>query len=199
MGKNENKLGFLGEDYQYKLVKEFISDKEFFKDLCDIIDQNLFSDKSLRSVVAAMREYYKKQQTVPDFSLLKIIMTEKSHSETEKEYNIAVIDKIHDTSSEGAGYVREVAEKFFKQQNMIRVANEIINIAGKGDVNNYDKCVDILNKALTQGLSEDLGCGVFENENEPLSDDYRIASIVVKQFGCATTTIEEILNAVENL
>lgn len=175
MGVNENKLGFLGEDYQYKLVKEFISDKEFFKDLCDIIDQNLFSDKSLRGIVAAMREYYQKHQTVPDFSLLKIIMAEKSHSETEREYNLAIIDKIHDTSSEGAGYVRDVAEKFFKQQNMIRVANEIITIAGKGDVNGYDKCVEILNKALTQGLNEDLGCGVFDNENETLSDDYRVA------------------------
>ena len=31
MAKNtQNKIGFLGEDYQYKLVHEFIEDKEFF-------------------------------------------------------------------------------------------------------------------------------------------------------------------------
>lgn len=175
MGKNDNKLGFLGEEYQYKLVKEFINDKEFFKDLCDIIDQNLFSDKNLRAIVGAMREYYQHEQAVPDFSMLKIIMSEKSHSEADKEYFLAIIDRIHDTSSEGAGYVRDIAEKFFKQQNMIKVANEIISIAGKGDVSNYDRCVEILNKALTQGLSEDLGCGVFDNESETLSDDYRTA------------------------
>ena len=41
MAKNAqtNKLGFLGEDFQYKLVHEFIEDKEFFKDLCDIVDK----------------------------------------------------------------------------------------------------------------------------------------------------------------
>jgi hypothetical protein len=58
---------------------------------------------------------------------------------------------------------------------MIRVANEIIKIAGKGDVDNYDKCVELLNKALTQGISEDLGYSVFDNEMETLSEDYRVA------------------------
>jgi replicative DNA helicase len=78
-------------------------------------------------------------------------------------------------SSEGSNYIRELAEKFFKQQNMIRVANEIIKIAGKGDIENYDKCVDILNKALIQGINEDMGYCVFDNENETLSEDYRVA------------------------
>ena len=170
-----NKIGFLGEDFQYKLVHEFIEDKEFFKDLCDIIDQNLFTDPNLKTLVGVMREMYKAKQFVPGYDSLKIILAEKSHNETEKEYYHAIVDKIHKTSSEGADYIRELAEKFFKQQNMIRTANEIIKIAGKGNVENYDKCVDLLNKALIQGVHEDLGCGVFDNEEETLSEDYRIA------------------------
>jgi replicative DNA helicase len=35
--------------------------------------------------------------------------------------------------------------------------------------------VELLNSALTQGISEDLGCGVFDNEIETLSEDYRVA------------------------
>ena len=54
-----NKIGFLGEDFQYKLVHEFIEDKEFFKDLCDIVDQNLFTDPNLKNIVGDMRDYYK--------------------------------------------------------------------------------------------------------------------------------------------
>ena len=170
-----NKIGFLGEDFQYKLVHHFIEDKEFFKDLCDIIDQNLFTDPNLKTLVGVMREIYKKDQFVPGYDNLKIILADKSHNETEKEFYIAIVDKIHEISSEGSEYIKELAEKFFKQQNMIRVAHEIIKIAGKGDVDNYDKCVDLLNKALIQGTSEDLGSGVFDDENETLSDDYRIA------------------------
>jgi len=170
-----NKLGFLGEDFQYKLVHEFIEDKEFFKDLCDIIDQNLFTDPNLKTLVGVMREYYKKEQVPANYDLIKIALANKSHNETEKEYYDAIVDKIHGISSEGSNYIRELAEKFFKQQNMIRVANEIIKIAGKGDIENYDKCVDILNKALIQGTNEDLGYCVFDNENETLSEDYRVA------------------------
>ena len=170
-----NKIGFLGEDFQYKLVHHFIEDKEFFKDLCDIVDQNLFTDPNLKTLVGVMREIYKKDQFVPGYDNLKIILADKSHNETEKEFYLAIVDKIHEISSEGSEYIKELAEKFFKQQNMIRVAHEIIKIAGKGDVDNYDKCVEILNKALIQGTSEDLGSSVFDNEGETLSEEYRVA------------------------
>lgn len=170
-----NKLGFLGEDFQCKLVHSFVEDKEFFKDLCDIVDQNLFTDPNLKTFVGVMREYYKKMQSVPNYDTMKILLSEKSHNATEKEFYDAFVDKIHQIESDDTEYVKELAEKFFKQQNMIRVANEIIKIAGKGDTDNYDKCVELLNKALTQGISEDMGYGVFDNEMETLSEDYRIA------------------------
>lgn len=170
-----NKLGFLGEDFQCKLVHAFVEDKEFFKDLCDIVDQNLFTDPNLKTFVGVMREYYKKKQSVPNYDTIKILLTEKSHNQTEKEFYDEFVEKIHKISNEDSEYIKELAEKFFKQQNMIRVANEIIKIAGKGDVDNYDKCVELLNKALTQGISEDLGYSVFDNEMETLSEDYRVA------------------------
>ena len=170
-----NKLGFLGEDFQCKLVHAFVEDKEFFKDLCDIVDQNLFTDPNLKTFVGVMREYYKKRQSVPNYDTIKILLTEKSHNPTEKEFYDEFVEKIHKISNEDSEYIKELAEKFFKQQNMIRVANEIIKIAGKGDVDNYDKCVELLNKALTQGISEDLGYSVFDNEMETLSEDYRVA------------------------
>ena len=131
MAKNaqNNKLGFLGEDFQCKLAHAFVEDKEFFKDLCDIVDQNLFTDPNLKTLVGVMREYYRKEQVPPSYDILKIVLSDKAHNETEREFYSAIIDKIHNTSSEGSGFVKELAEKFFKQQNMIRVANEIIKIA----------------------------------------------------------------------
>ena len=177
MAKNaqNNKLGFLGEDFQFKLVHAFVEDREFFKDLCDIVDQNLFTDPNLKMFVGVMREYYKKMQSVPTYDTIKILLTEKSHNATEKEFYTEFVDKIHSLENDDAEYIKELAEKFFKQQNMIRVANEIISIASKGNVDNYDKCVELLNSALSQGISEDLGCGVFDNETETLSEDYRVA------------------------
>lgn len=190
MAKNaqNNKLGFLGEDFQCKLAHAFVEDKEFFKDLCDIVDQNLFTDPNLKTFVGVMREYYKKRQSVPNYDTIKILLTEKSHNQTEKEFYDAFVDKIHKIAEDDSEYIKESAEKFFKQQNMIRVANEIIKIASKGDVDNYDKCVELLNKALTQGLNEDLGCSVFDNEMETLSEDYRI--VIPTGIGKIDETLE---------
>ena len=51
--------------------------------------------------------------------------------------------------------VQELAEKFFKQQNLIRVANKIIEIAGKGDIDRYDECQKLLDDAAMAGITKE--------------------------------------------
>ena len=184
----QNKIGFLGEDFQYKLVHEFVEDKEFFKDLCDIIDQNLFTDPNLRTFVGVMKDYYKEQQVVPNYEMLGIVLNDRARNETEKEFLSEILTKVRKTSSEGSGYIKGLAEKFFKQQNMIRVANEILKIAGKGDINDYDKCVELLNKALIQGANEYKTYSIFDDLNETLSEDYR--TVIPTGIGKVDETLE---------
>ena len=40
---DRSNIGYLGEDFQFKLVHMFIEDKEFFKELCDTVNQNMFT------------------------------------------------------------------------------------------------------------------------------------------------------------
>ena len=42
MGQNKSDLGYLGESFQYRLAREFITNHTFFEDLSPIIDQNMF-------------------------------------------------------------------------------------------------------------------------------------------------------------
>jgi archaellum biogenesis ATPase FlaH len=97
-----------------------------------------------------------------------------SHSDKEIETYLAIIEKIRNTTSEGVDRIREKAEKFFRQQNIVKTANEILRIAGNGDTDKYDACVGLLNDAMTQGLHNDFGEKPFDHINETLSDDYRI-------------------------
>lgn len=174
-GRNEKKdLGFLGEDFQYKLVKELTDDKELFKDLSSVIDQNMFTDPRLKTYVGVMKEHYGKYDSVPSYDIIQTQLFEKSHNDTEREFYAATVDKIKHTPTDGAEYIRDTAIKFFKQQNIIKTANEILKIAGNGDTTHYDRCVELLNNALNTGVHSDLGSGVFDNEEETLSDDYRI-------------------------
>lgn len=166
-------LGYLGEDFQYKLIHTFMEEKEFFKDLHGIIDQNMFTDPMLKIFVGVMKEYYEKEEVVPSYTMMGIALNQKAHNEIERETFQTILKKISEMKSDGVGYIRELAEKFFKQQNIIRVANEILKIAGDGDTSKYEKCLDLLNNALNQGTREEFGSSVFDDIGETLSDDYR--------------------------
>lgn len=169
-----NDLGYLGEDFQYKLIHTFMEEKEFFKDINAIVNPNMFTDPVLKIFVGVMKEYYENEEAVPSYSMMGIALNQKAHNEIEKETFQAVLKKIADTPSDGVTYIRSLAEKFFKQQNIIKVANKILKIAGNGDTDQYEKCVELLNEALNQGTREELGSNVFDDIGETLSDDYRI-------------------------
>jgi replicative DNA helicase len=176
MARGERKdLGYLGEDFQYKLVHTFMEDKEFFKELNNIIDQNMFTDSTLKMYVGLMKEYYEREEAVPSYTMMGIALNEKAHNPIEQEIYNETLKKIEGTSSEGVEYIRTLAGKFFKQQNIVKTANSILKIAGDGDTSKYEECVELLNQALNQGTKENFGNSVFDDIGETLSDDYRTA------------------------
>ena len=58
-------LGYLGVDYQYRLINAFVSDHNYFKDNFSIIDHNKFTDHYLKAIVGVMKDYYNKTEIVP--------------------------------------------------------------------------------------------------------------------------------------
>jgi hypothetical protein len=171
---DKSSLSYLGEEYQYKLVKEFIEDKNCFKDLAPIIDQNMFTGQYLRMLVGTMLEYLSKHGDVPSYSSIGIDLRQKAHTQADIEIIDAVINKIRNMSSEGSGQTRELATKFFKQQNIIKAANEMLRLAGNGDLDNYDRCEQLLRDALNTGNHEDYEeSRLFDGLDETLSDDFR--------------------------
>ena len=166
-------LGYLGEDFQYKLIHTFMEEKEFFKDIHTIVDQNMFTDPLLKTIVGVMKEYYEREEAAPSYEMMGIALNQKAHNEIERETYKEVLLKILNTPSDGVEYIRELAIKFFKQQNIVKTANEILKIAGDGDTSKYERCVELLNDALNQGTREELGSTVFDDIGETLSEDYR--------------------------
>ena len=174
MAQKRSDLGYLGETFQYRLTHEFMENHTFFEDLSSIIDQNMFTDPNLKTLVGVMKNYYEREGHVPSYDMLEVELRDVSHSDKEIETYLAIIEKVRNSASDGVERTRELAEKFFKQQNIIRTANEILKIAGNGDTNQYEACVDLLNDAMTKGTHNDFGEGLFDHINETLSDDYRV-------------------------
>jgi replicative DNA helicase len=133
----------------------------------------MFTDPNLKTIVGVMKNYYEKYGNVPAYDNMGIELRELSRSEKEKETYLAVLDKVKTTSTSGVESTREKAEVFFRQQNIVKTANEILKIAEKGEDDQYDRCVGLLNDAMTKGIHNDFGEGLFDHINETLSDDYR--------------------------
>ena len=150
MGRQIDKsnIGYLDLDFQYKLAKIFVEDSKFFEDVASIVDQNAFTDSLLRKFVGTLKDYYTKESVIPSYEMLNIILREKAKTTNDIEEVNELIKKIKfETSLEGYIFVKDVALKFFKQQNLIRVANKILEIAGKGDIERYEECQRLLDEA----------------------------------------------------
>lgn len=171
---NDATLGFLGETYQYKLVHEFMADKDFFCELNPIIEQNKFTDPHLKIFVGLLKEYYDKNDIHPSYDVMEMLLRDKAYSDIQREEYVALVDKIKNTPSDGSKFVQERAQKFFRQQQMLITARKIEKLASNGEVDNYDEIYELFNNAMTLGTPTDMGYGVFDNLNETLSDDYRV-------------------------
>jgi hypothetical protein len=175
VGIDKSNLGFLGEDFQFKLVHEFMEDKDCFKDLNSIVDQNMFTDPYLKIYVGEMKNYFDKYETVPSYGAMETELRSRARTKIEQDTYLGILDKIRNTPSDGAEQTRVLAMRFFRQQNIIKAANQILKIAGNGDVEHYDKCEELLKDALNKGEHNDYEeVTPLENLEETLSEDFRI-------------------------
>ena len=134
----KNNLGYLGVDFQYKLISAFMEDQGFFRDLEKIIDQNMFTESYLRTIVGVLKEYFDKHSYLPSYEMLEIKLNDISYTEDEQQFYKETIQTLKKQPSFERDEIEQLAEKFFIQQNWIRVSNEIKRIAGDGDISKYD-------------------------------------------------------------
>lgn len=173
---DKTNLGYLDVSYQYKLVKYFIEDSSFFENMVSIVDPNAFTEPALRNFVGIIKDKYTTNSVVPSYEMISIIVRSKAKTQIDIEECEALIHKLKfETSYEGNVEVKDIATRFFKQQNMIKVANKILEIAGKGDIDRYDECQKLFEDATTAGQEEDFGFSIFDLKEKALSNDYTVS------------------------
>lgn len=173
---DKTNLGYLDISYQYKLVKYFIEDSSFFENIVSIVDPNAFTEPSLRNFVGIIKDKYLTNNVVPSYEMIGIIVKSKAKTSIDIEECDALIHKLKfETSYEGNIEVKDIAVRFFKQQNMIKVANKILDIAGKGDIDRYEECQRLFDDAANAGQEEDFGFSIFDLKDKALSNDYTVS------------------------
>jgi RecA/RadA recombinase len=170
---NKDNLGYLGIDYQMRLMAQILTDTRFANALIDIVDPNYFEDPYLRVIAATIKEAKEIDDIVPDMGSIEFRLLELVNDEVQQKYAIKQLEKLREVSLYDSFKVQDIAMKFCKQQELKKSIKQIQKIIDKGDIENYEECESILRKALEHGDSKDDGMLVFENLKEVLSEDFR--------------------------
>lgn len=175
MNKLNKDLGYLGPDFQYRLVHHFMDDKKYFSDMFEIIDNNMFTDPNLRRFTGALMNYFDINGIVPSYETIEIELRKEVRDDYDIELIVELIQQIKDTTDEGVDTIKKTAHKFFKQQNYAKIVNKVSELLKNGDVDRVDELEDIWRKALISGNRDDLGTKLKDDLADVLSDEYRQA------------------------
>lgn len=170
---NKDSLGYLGLDFQYRLILQMLTDRKFAQSIMDIITPNYFEDSYVRIIVATIKDAYEKYDTVPDIGSLRSRLLENVKDEIDRNSVFSQLRRIEEAELNDTFYIQETALKFCKRQELVKAIKLMNDIITKGDVNDFDQCEEILKKALEYGDNNDIDIDVFSDVDSVLSDDYR--------------------------
>jgi hypothetical protein len=170
---NKDSFGYLGDDFQIRLVAQLFLDTKFSESIIDIMDPNYFDEHSLKIIVSTIKEAYLKDNVIPDIESIQIRIIDNITNELEQKLFAKYLNKIKNVNLNDSLMIQEKAMKFCKQQELKKSIKEIQHIIDKGDYNRYDDCEQILKKALEHGDLKDNGVSVLENIDLVLADDFR--------------------------
>lgn len=170
----KNDLGFLGLDYQLRLIAQLITDKKFANNILDIVDVNFFDDEYLKIIMLEIKNAYDSHQIIPDFNSLEFRIRERSNNAVTRDFILQQLDNVKKVDLNDTFKVQEIAMKFCKQQALKKSIDEIQIILERGEFDDYDECEGILKKALSVGDNKDDGIDVFDKLDEVLADDFRL-------------------------
>jgi len=170
---NRDTLGYLGFEYQLRLMVQILTDRKFANSIIDIVDPNYFEDPYIRIIAATVKDAKAKDDVIPDIGSLEIRLLEDVKDDVQRRFVLTQLRKIQEANLNDTLKVQDIAMKFCKQQELKKSIKEIQKIIDKGDLENYDQCELILRKALEHGDNRDDGIDVFDNIKAVLVNDYR--------------------------
>lgn len=174
MGEEVNSFGYLGKEFQLKLISQIITDKKFGLGIIDEINPQYFDNQNFRQLVALIKDYNQKySNSLPSFGTLKELVLLETKEDFGREYLLTVIKEAHEKENTDTEFVQDTTRKFCQQQELKKYAQNVLKTIEKGDYHNIDDFQLQLNKIISIGSDRDDGQSVFTNIESCLDDDFR--------------------------
>lgn len=166
-------LGYLGIDFQHKLVKLFFEDSTFFTMINPIVDQNMFTEDVLRRIVGFMKDRYNESGVAPTYVDMDLYIRVHVHDAITLDTILSTLQVLREIDLVGQDIVKSEADKFFKQQNLTKAINKSFEIVKEGNVSKYYDIEDLIRSALDTNVSLDMGYNPMDGIDEALEENYR--------------------------
>lgn len=169
----QDNFGYLGYNFQIKLLNNILIDKNFGKNIVEHINPKYFDNQYFKFIMQMIKEYYNKYSTIPSFEALEqVTLLEQSSDMAAKNIGDMLIE-IKNIPMEDNAFVQEKSLKFCKQQELKKAIKKVNSIMEKGEFESYDLCEEYIRKATQIGEQDNSNIEVFENANDVMEKDFR--------------------------
>jgi len=172
MTDNKN-FGYLGYNFQLKLINLIVTDNTFFQSIIDVITAKYFDNQYFRLIMQLIKEYYEKYQVSPSFETLDQLTRIEISSEMARKNIFDMLKEVKDASFEDHLFTKEKALNFCKQQELKKAIRKVESIMEKGDFESYDKCEELIREAIKIGDGDQGSFEIFTELEKLLEENYR--------------------------
>jgi len=169
---SEKNFGYLGFDFQQKLIKTIIEDKKYADRIIDIIESKYFENTSFKFIMENIKEFYNKFERVPDYITLSQKIVNENGNNSSSSIHLDTLEILKNLES-NPDYVQETALNFCRQQNLKKTLKRVDKIIEGGEFEKYSEIEGLIVEALQVGIDEEEPTDVFDNLEEALEKNYR--------------------------
>ena len=169
----KNNFGYLGYNFQIKLLNQLIVDKKFASTIIDVMEARYFDNQYFKLIMQMIKEYHDKYNLPPSFDALDQISRIEVTSDMARQNVFDMLSEIKDCPYEDHLWVQEKSLKFCKQQELKKAITKVNKILDDGDFESYDKCESYIREAIQVGELDQTLLDVFSGLEEVLRDDFR--------------------------
>tara|TARA_R110000796_G_scaffold74_12_gene284 strand:- start:601 stop:1971 length:1371 start_codon:yes stop_codon:yes gene_type:complete len=169
----KNSFGYLGHNFQIKLLNQLIIDKKFASAIIDVMEARYFDNQYFKLIMQMIKEYHDKYNLPPSFDALDQISRIEVTSDMARQNVVDMLIEVRDCPFEDHLWVQEKSLKFCKQQELKKAITKVNKILEDGDFESYDKCESYIREAIQVGEMDDTQIDVFSGLEDVLRDDFR--------------------------
>jgi KaiC/GvpD/RAD55 family RecA-like ATPase len=148
-----NKLSLYGLSFQFKIINQLLTNKEFILNIRDMIEPEYFDNQSIVWIVQQSLKYFDKYHTNPTLEALQIEV-KKLENDVLKTAVVEHLRESFKVENNDIVYVREEFTNFCKNQQLKKALMTSVGLLENGM---YDDIRSIIDSALKSGMDKNIG------------------------------------------